>query len=128
MAYTAYATAQDYAALFPGETAPGDGALRAASRHIDSMTFDRIPAAGGINALTAFQQELVREAVCRQARFETECADLLDSPLTAYGINGVSMRFGGAGTVAAGGIPTRRDIYGLLRQSGLCCRALEGRP
>lgn len=125
MAYEAYATAADYAALFPGEEIT-EAALRAASRHIDSLTFNRIVAAGFAN-LMEFQQEVIREVVCRQAKFETENADLLDSAaFGSYSINGVSMNLGGdgSGLYTSGGVTMPRELYGLLQQTGLCVRVL----
>lgn len=61
-----YASSEDYAKYCPGGTVPPeeqDAALDAASRDIDGLTFDRIVAAG-FDRLTAFQQELVKRAVC----------------------------------------------------------------
>ena len=124
MSYTAYATVADCTALFPG-TAVTAEALRTASRHIDSLTFNRIVAAGFYN-LTQFQQDVVKEVCCRQALFETENADVLDTVLSSYSINGVSMGFGGDSwnVMTAQGVAMPRDVYALLEQTGLCCRLL----
>lgn len=126
MAYTPYATAEDYAALFPGEEPENlSETLRTASRHVDTLTFNRIVAVGFEN-LTAFQQEIVKEVVCRQASFELENADLIGSVLSSYAINGVSMQFGQSwNVVVESGVAMRRDVYALLEQSGLCCRVLR---
>ena len=120
MSYTAYATVADYTALFPNEAAVTEADLRTASRHIDSLTFNRIVAAGFSN-LTEFQQGVVKEVCCRQAKFETENADV-----SSYSINGVSMGFGGEGwnMVTEHGVAMPGDIYSLLGQTGLCCRIL----
>ena len=94
--------------------------LRRASRHIDTLTFNRIH---GIESLTEFQQETVREVCCEMAEFEYENADTLSSMLQSYSINGVSMTFGeGINVKVIDGIAIRRDTYGLLCQTGLCCR------
>ena len=45
--------------------------LRQASRHIDSLTYNRIVGRGFSN-LTAYQQDLIREVICQQAEFEYE--------------------------------------------------------
>lgn len=121
MAYEPYATESDYDTLFPdGPECPD---LRTASRHIDSLTFNRIPAVGGLSALTDFQQEVVKEVVCRQAAFETENADVIASILSSYSINGVQMQFGDSWNVyVADGVAMQRDTYTMLRQTGLCCR------
>ena len=126
MAYVSYADRADYFALFPvAETAPPDEAFRSASRHVDSLTFNRIVAAGGVDGLTAFQQEVVKEVVCRQAAFETENADLISSVLSSYSINGVSVQFGSAWNVLVqSGVAMQRDVYALLEQTGLCWRGV----
>ena len=122
MAYTPYASAADYAALFPDDEPPDDAALRTASRHIDSLTFNRIVAKGFAN-LTAWQREVVKEVVCRQAKFEAENAAVLETVLSSYSINGVTMSFGESWNVyIASGVAMRRDTYALLQQTGLCCR------
>ena len=125
MAYEAYAGLEDYETLFPEGTEVSAEALRTASRHVDSLTFGRIRAAGGLGALTAFQREAVIEAVCRLAAFETEAGPALTSGLSAYSINGVSMRFGeNAGLRERGGITAPGDVIALLEQTGLLVRTI----
>lgn len=99
--------------------------LRRACRDIDSLTFNRIVEKGFEN-LTEFQQELVKEAVKLHADFCYENAELLDSPLASYAINGVSMSFDKSKIVTIGGVTTSSEAYGLLMQTGLCCRSLAG--
>lgn len=100
-------------------------ALYTASRHIDSLTFNRI-IAKGYNNLTDFQKEILNEVCKAQAEFEYENADLIDSVLTSYSINGVSASFNGSGwnLVTQNGVAMSRDTYSLLSQTGLCCRRL----
>ena len=102
--------------------------LRQASRHIDSLTYNRI-VGRGFSSLTEYQQEVIREVVCRQADFEYENADLLASALSSYSINGVSAGFNGqAWNVFTGkGVAMKRDDYALLAQTGLTCRLAAGR-
>ena len=95
-----------------------DAALDAASRDIDGLTFDRIVAVG-FDRLTAFQQELVKRAVCEQAKFRSVYAELLASPFSSYSINGVAMQFDGAGIVERGGVKAPAHVMSLLRQTGL---------
>lgn len=117
-----YATAEDYAALFPGEEI-GEAALQAASRRVDSLTFGRIRSLGSIEALTEFQREAVREAVCRQAKFEKENAYLFSWSAASYSINGVSVKAGhGEGVRYYGGVAVPGEVSDLLEQSGLRCR------
>ena len=53
-----------------------------------------------------------------------ENAELLESPLSAYSINGVSMSFDKSKIVRVGGVTTSSEVYGLLMQTGLCYRGL----
>lgn len=123
MAYEAYADAEDYAALFPAGAEIGPEALRTASRHVDALTYGRIRAAGGIDALTEYQRDAIREAVCRLAAFETENAGALESGLTEYSINGVTMRFGLSGNCTLReGVVVPGEVLTLLSQTGLCAR------
>ena len=115
-----YASSEDYAKYCPGGTVPPeeqDAALDAASRDIDGLTFDRIVAAG-FDRLTAFQQELVKRAVCEQAEFRSVYAELLASPFSSYSINGVAMQFDGAGIVERGGRIRRLMPRECLRLQG----------
>jgi len=125
MSYTPYADAADYAALYGEGSEISEFALRTASRHVDALTFNRIVSAGYGN-LTDFQQEIIKEVVCRQANFETENADLISSVLDSYSINGVSMSFGQSWNVAVeNGVAMQKETYELLKQTGLCCRVLR---
>ena len=93
MAYKAYVTPKYYLETDRGTSIPKselDLRLRDASRHIDSLTYSRI-VGQGFSALTEFQQDVIREVVCRQADFEAENREALDCALSSYSINGVSM-------------------------------------
>lgn len=125
MAYEAYVNATYYKETYKGSVVPEselEKALRQASRHIDSLTFNRIVARGFEN-LTGFQQEVIQEVVCQQADFEYENADEINTILSGYSINGVSAQFGQSWNVFMDkGVAMKRDIYALLSQTGLCCR------
>lgn len=125
MSYEPYADAAYYTGVFQGTALPEDQIekyLIQASRHIDTLTFNRI-VGRGFDKLTPFQQETVREVCCAQAEFEYQNAEIFDMILQGYSINGVRMDFGESWNVAIhDGIPMRRDLYGLLSQTGLCCR------
>lgn len=125
MAYEPYADEAYYTDVYGGVMISADDlpkALRQASHHVDSLTFNRIVGRGFAN-LTPYQQEIIRETVCTQADFETENADLIESILSSYSLNGVSMQFSDAWNVYADkGVAMRRDVYALLSQTGLCCR------
>lgn len=124
MAYEPYVTEEWYKETYGG-TALTEGitkALTLASRHIDTLTFNRIVAQGFDN-LTEFRQEIIREVVCRQADFEAENADMIGSLLTSYSINGVSAQFGDSWNVyTEKGVAMKREDYNFLCQTGLCCR------
>ena len=99
--------------------------LISASRHIDSLTFNRIVAKGFEN-LTEFQQETIKTVCFDMANFECENEDLINSVLQSYSINGVSMQFGSSWNIAVvNGVAIRRDTYNLLMQTGLCYRGLR---
>ena len=123
-----YATAADYAQYGSGNIPAEelDKLLHKASRQIDSLTFNRIVAVG-FSELTDFQQGIVKESCCMLADFLHDNADLLESVLNSYSVNGVSMNFGGVSVTIINGVPIRKDIYSLLNQTGLCSLRLNGR-
>ncbi len=123
--YESYASLLYYKQSFKGSALSDKDVekyLKQASRHIDSLTYNRIVGRGFSN-LTEFQQELVREVCCEQADFEYENKEIFDMILQGYSINGVSMKFGDSWNVKIEkGIPMKRDTYEKLFQTGLCCR------
>lgn len=127
MSYQPYATKQDYKELVGGSIVSEDELerqLKTASRHIDSLTYNRIVGQGFSN-LTEFQQEIVKEVCCKQAEFEYDNADMINSILSSYSINSVSMKIDSSWNVFTGkGVVMKRDTYELLSQTGLCCLRL----
>lgn len=125
MAYEPYVNAAYYQGTYHGSTVPEaeiEKVLRQVSRHIDSLTYNRIVAVGFSN-LTEFQQEIIREVICQQADFEYENTDEINTILSGYSINGVSAQFGQSWNVFMDkGVAMKRDVYALLSQTGLCCR------
>lgn len=125
MAYEPYATPEYYRETYGGSTIPEEElgkALRKASRHIDSLTYNRIVGQGFSN-LTDFQQDVIREVVCEQAEFEYENADEINTILSSYSLNGASVQFGSSWNVyTEKGVAIKRDVYAFLSQTGLCCR------
>lgn len=123
--YVPYVTPEYYKDVYGGNTVPAEElkkALRTASRHIDSLTFNRI-IGRGFDQLTEFQRDIIKEVVCLQADFEYENAELLENVLSSYSINGVSMDFQASWNIYADkGVAMLRDTYALLEQTGLCCR------
>lgn len=125
MPYEPYVATEYYRDIYKGSTVPEERlerALQQASRHIDSLTYNRI-VGWGFSELTEFQQEVIREVVCQQADFEHENADEINTVLQSYSINGVSAQFGSSWNVYTDkGVAMKRDVHALLSQTGLCCR------
>jgi phage gp36-like protein len=123
-----YADAEYYINTYKGITIPGESlekALKNASRHIDTLTYNRIVGRGFDN-LTQFQQNMIKEVCCQMADFETENEEVLNSILQSYSVNGVTMTFGGNSwnVKVQNGVAIKADLYELLQQTGLCCRSL----
>ena len=125
MAYEPYVTPEYYRETYGGSQIPENELKRAltqASRHIDSLTYNRIVGRGFSN-LTVFQQDVIREVVCQQADFEYENADEINTILSSYSLNGASVQFGSSWNVyTEKGVAIKRDVYALLSQTGLGCR------
>ena len=121
-----YADSKYYHETYKGNAIPEESLekhLKLASRHIDTLTYNRIQ---DIESLTEFQQNIVREVCCEMAEFEYENAEILDSVLQSYSINGVSASFGNGWNVKIiDGIAVKADTYRYLCQTGLCCRLLR---
>ena len=125
MSYESYTTPEYYTDTYGGTLILENDiarALQIASRHIDSLTYNRI-VGRGFSSLTQFQQDIIQDVVCQQADFETENADEINSILSSYSINGVSAQFGSSWNIFTDkGVAMKRDLYALLCQTGLCCR------
>ena len=102
-------------------------ALEKASRHIDTLTYNRIVEKGFDN-LTEYQQGIIKECECLMADWETENTDYINSMLSSYSLNGASMSFTGqsASATVVSGVAVRREIYSHLQKCGLCTRSLRG--
>ena len=127
MAYQPYADSVYYTDVYEGTDIPEEEqnkALKKASRHIDTLTYNRI-IGRGISDFTEYQKDVIREVCCQIADFEYENEELINSVLQNYSINGVSMSFGSSWNVMVqNGIAVKRDTYELLCSTGLCCRVL----
>ena len=119
--YEYYTT--EYKGTLPEEEAVK--ALKQASRHIDTLTYNRIVGAG-FERLTAFQQGIIKETVCMMADFEHNNASMINSLINSYGINGASISFSGesANCQIVNGIIVQRDVYDALSLTGLTCLSL----
>ena len=122
--YTPYVTPDMYADLGYNDICAKELEyyLKRASRHIDTLTFNRIVHYGFEN-LTDFQKEIIQTVVCEHANFLEENKDAISSIFDKYSINGVSMDFGGSANILSEqGVKIEKELYALLRQTGLCCR------
>lgn len=98
--------------------------LTTAGRQIDTLTYCRIRSTRFEN-LTEFQKDQIRYVNCLLADFIYENKDELESMLSSYGINGVSMTFSnGINVTKVQNIIIRTDIYAELVKTGLCCRMI----
>lgn len=124
-----YAGIEYYKNTYKGnlDGADAEKALSKASRHIDTLTYNRIVAVGFDN-LTEYQQGIIKECECLMADWETENADYIDSMLSSYSLNGASMSFTGqsASATVVSGVAVSRDIYSHLQKCGLCTKSLRG--
>lgn len=118
--YLDYATYQAMGGTLPeADVLPK---LREASDTIDTLTFNRITALGW-DRLTEFQREKVSAACFHQAEFLVENADAVQSAMTEYSINGVTMKFGNAALYTLrSGVPVDNMAWSLLKQTGLTSR------
>jgi len=130
MAYKSYADETYYRETYNGTILPNDEIgkmLRNASRHIDVLTYNRI-IGRGFSSLTEFQQDIIKEVCCIQADFEHENAEMIETVISAYSLNGASVQFGSTWNVTVNnGVAIRKDTYQMLQQTGLCCRLAVGR-
>ncbi|MGN1030095.1 MAG: hypothetical protein ACI4PQ_00665 [Butyricicoccaceae bacterium] len=100
--------------------------LARASRNIDTLTFNRIPARGGFDHLTEYQKDVIREVCCRLAEFERDNEDFIQSFVSSYSINGVSAQFGNGWNLRIeSGVAIPAELYHLLQQTGLCVRTVN---
>ena len=124
-----YAGIEYYKNTYKGnlDEADAEKALEKASRHIDTLTYNRIVAIGFDN-LTEFQQGIIKECECLMADWEAENADYINSMLSSYSLNGASMSFTGqsASATVVSGVAVSREIYSHLQKCGLCTRSLRG--
>lgn len=119
--YTPYAAVEEYKKNYsdiPDENIEKN--LKKASRHIDTLTFNRIQGIGFDN-LAEFQKEIIKEVTCELASFEYENEDVITSVLNSYSINGVSMSFGDSWNIKVlKGVAIPTELYETLSQTGLC--------
>ena len=119
--YEYYTT--EYKGTLPEEEAVK--ALKQASRHIDTLTYNRI-VGDEFDCLTVFQQDIIKETACMMADFESANASMINSLINSYGINGASITFSGEGANCqlVNGVIIQRNVYEILSLTGLTCLSL----
>lgn len=117
-----YATLNDLAQYSPDANCTEE-MLEQASDEVDALCYGRIRKIGFEN-LTEFQKEKVKKAVCYHAAFLRTYGELVSSPFSNYGINGVNMSFSADRTITQGGVTTINTVMTQLRQSGLAVRLI----
>lgn len=126
--YNPYASAEYYSSVYHGTTIPAEdleNMLVQASRHIDILTYNRI-VSRGVEGLTAYQHDTVKDVCCRMADFEYDNADILQSVFKSYSINGVNMTFGDNWNLkVVNGIAVLQGVYEELKATGLCSQLLR---
>lgn len=96
--------------------------LATASDNVDAITFYRIHRKGW-DALSEFQQQQLTRAIIIQAEFLYENADAVESAMSEYAINGVSMKFGNASLYQiVNGLPMNNTALSLIASTGLASR------
>ena len=99
--------------------------LELASYDIDNLTFNRIKKIGFEN-LTDFQKLTIKTAVVLQADFRFENEDWLNSALSQYSINGVSVNYGDSKSVSVvNNVFIPNTTLAILKQTGLCSLILR---
>ena len=121
-----YADYEYYTTEYKG-TLPEEEAVKAltrASRHIDTLTYNRI-VGDEFDCLTVFQQDIIKETACMMADFESANASMINSLINSYGINGATISFSGecANCQLVNGVVVQKDVYAYLSQTGLTCRS-----
>ena len=120
-----YATESDYLKYYTIVPDDFEQLANKASRIIDTLTYNRIIAAGFEN-LTEFQRETITECCCEIVQFYDDNVDILDSVLNSYSINGVSMQFNtNLNVCVKNSCVLRTNTYGRLMSTGLCYGGLR---
>ena len=118
----AYADAQYYLNTYKGTTiseADIERHLARASDDIDTMTYNRIQAAGFDN-LTVYQQEQVKKAVCSQAEFLHQYGEFTDLPLKSFSAGSISLSLG----EEVNGVAASKTAIRYLTSTGLISRRI----
>lgn len=99
-----------------------DRYLKQASRQVNTICRGRIEGMG-FDGLSPFRKSSIQDVICRQAEFLYQNESMLETYLSSYAINGVSMQFGQAWNLhVEDGIAIPKELYQMLLRTGLCYR------
>ena len=99
-----------------------DRYLKQASRQVNTICRGRIEGMG-FDSLSPFRKSSIQDVICRQAEFLYQNESMLETYLSSYAINGVSMQFGQAWNLhVEDGIAMPKELYQVLLRTGLCYR------
>ena len=109
-----YADKDYYQNTYKGSSLSSDNEL---NKYLQEATDD-------VNTLTDFQKDIIQRVCCQFAEFKFENADVIESILSSYSINGVSQSFGNnnLNVKLIEGIAIPFRLYKLLGQTGLTCK------
>lgn len=120
-----YADYDFYLKTYGGSTLTaenGKGYLEDASTKIDILTFCRVGSIG-FNNLTEFQKDKIKMVCCKLADFLAENEDILNSYISSYSINGVSVDLNNSFNLSmVEGVLIPSTLYSELSMTGLCRR------
>ena len=120
-----YADFNYYMGEYGGSTLTAENAkgyLSDASTKIDILTFCRVGSIGFEN-LTKFQQDKIKAVCCKMADFLCENEDVINSYISSYSINGVSVDLrSSVNLVMHEGVLIPSALYSELSMTGLCRR------
>mgnify|MGYP003294238546 CR=1 FL=1 len=95
-----------------------------ASRAVDTLTFCRTNSRP-FAEFSPFQADIIKRVVCELAEWQTENADIINSPYSSYSVNGVSASWGcSKNVIMINGEMVPSHIYSELVKSGLCYRGV----
>lgn len=120
-----FVTLNDFLRLFPNDSNVAQQQLDRAEDDVNAMTFNRIGLCW--DRMDDSSRQTVTRAVSLQVLFLRDYGEMVDNPLSAYGINGVSMSWKEDAVVQRGGVVTSKRVYALLTGLGLTYRGLDWR-
>lgn len=119
-----YVNIDYYLNTFKGKTIPADDLdnyLTLASEKVDELTFNRIVKIGFDN-LTDFQKEKIQRTICLHADYIFENGTEIGQ-ISSFSVLDINVSVDNKNSIE-GIYGTNRDIYNLLKQTGLTCRVI----